>query len=174
MTDTKPKEPAVGDPVPMPADEAVAAHIEALVGPRGDTIRMVPLTADMQKEQKSPKSAESKDIKVTSPFAAPAPAGYDDNGQPLKTEEERRVAGAPTNEAQEKLADDLRTIDREATAKKEAATKAAEAKVFASKTGAVGICVTCKHSSSEHPGGKACTHTTATLECDCAAFVALK
>lgn len=132
MTDTKTKEPAVGDLVPMPADEAVAAHIEAIVGPRGDAVRLVPFTADMQKEQKSAKSCDSPDVQVVDKDAGPAPAGYDKFGQPLKSEDERRNPTAT----------------------------------------ATGICLTCKHSSSEHPGGKACTHTTATLECDCAAFVA--
>lgn len=128
MTD---KAPAIGDQVPMPADEQVARHIARFSG-RSNVEPTVPLTKEMLDEKHKAKPADSRDVVVVDPNAEPAPAGYDKQGQPLK----KADAAAP---------------------------KAAVATTN---------CQRCSHSTTEHPGGKACTHTTATLECDCAAFVA--
>lgn len=172
MTDKAPahKEPAIGDPVPMPADEQVAENIERVSG-RSAVPKTVPLTKELVDEKKNAKPADSKDEVVTDSNAGPAPAGYDEHGQTLKTEEERRLAGAPTSEAQQKLADKLSDIDRKANDERDAAKKATESSV-SDKRETGGGCQTCKHTSSEHPNGKSCTHSTATLECDCKAFVA--
>lgn len=124
MVDTK-KEPAVGDPVSMPADEEAALRT-ASFGRGLDPFRHTHLTKEAKEEKKNAKSDVSKDEVVVDPNAAPAPAGYDKFGQPLKTEEERLKAGAPTSEEQQRLDDKLSAIDKDARDKAAAARKATE------------------------------------------------
>lgn len=169
MTEKAPadKAPVIGDPVAMPADEQVAENISRISG-RSDVPRTVPLTKEMVDEKHSAKSAESKDELVVDINAEPAPAGYDKQGNVLRTQRERLLAGAPTPEARQELDDKLADIDRKANADKTAAKKVVEESTYK----ATGSCQKCRHSSEEHPNGKACKHSTATLECDCTAFVA--
>lgn len=165
------KEPAIGDQVPMPADEQVAENIERISG-RVDTPKTVPLTEEMQKEKKDAKASDSKDEVVVDPNAIPAPAGYDEHGQLLRTEEQRAHTGAPTQEEQQKLDENLAEIERKAKTDSDAAKKAVEtsAEKKADHEVATDQCV-CGHVSGTHTGPETkCTFTEGDRYCDCTKY----